>query len=667
MFYVIIDGKKKRVYRDKSGKFFMYVTTRKKKGVQASDLKEEQPTKKVIKTPLDVLNKQYKKIDSRLKRLEEELASGENLCDAKIREIQNELTGEVSPLEKSSIECNNLRSVINQLKENIDECKRGGDYTEATFKRIEDTKRRLYDVISALTRIFRDKRISSTQNAEIEIERIRETIINLQRAVEKIDEMINQFRYEMMGSADKDSTIHELQEIIKTLNRRVMDEMEISSQKLQAKEEDIAIRLTNLNNTIKELRSYNSVLETEITELQKNLETNCRDEISTLRDELLKLQGEKRLLEEELEKQRETHRLDAEYDTNLIIKNEELQKRIDELNERIDVLSKNSGRIDEERVKALSQLSQCRANIDQLNEDKERIRTEISTLESQLVETRTNTVPKDIFNQLERRFADLEAVNKALELEHKSQIEKLSKELERTKVTRTRNGTQPREQLAGDNLATILELTAENEQLRDQLRQLQSIETKAREEGGDLVRRDIEGMIHRREYESVVEQYENRIAELISELENVQSALQERDQECENDKTKLTKEADELRQGLEQRLQDSDSELERIEQENEKLRINLGKTKEELKEKIELEANLTSTIDDLEKSKTECIEDKKELGEAKRTLTSLRANIESQRGYYDEFMAEYEKTYSENIALKEKNESLLQRILESQQ
>ena len=92
MFYVIINGKQKRVYQDKKGKYFMYVTERRKDKVKRRDVQEgPDPVRRNLKAELKTLQTEHEKIQQKVQHVQDRLTQQTLEYTETIHQLEDQL------------------------------------------------------------------------------------------------------------------------------------------------------------------------------------------------------------------------------------------------------------------------------------------------------------------------------------------------------------------------------------------------------------------------------------------------------------------------------------------------------------------------------------------------------------------------------------------------
>lgn len=119
MFYIIIGNKRKRVYKDKHGKFFIYTTLKTKTDVEPLNVHEDTTVTKRrnIRLELDKLKKEHDKIQANVKKAESALSKKSKECKT---EIQNLITKSKENAYRFKIESDELTQIISDLQEQLD-------------------------------------------------------------------------------------------------------------------------------------------------------------------------------------------------------------------------------------------------------------------------------------------------------------------------------------------------------------------------------------------------------------------------------------------------------------------------------------------------------------------------------------------------------------------
>lgn len=297
MLYVIVDGKKRRVY-EKDGRFYIFV--RNQKNVDRKDVIEQAtPPKKVaVKSDLNKALQYNKELSETIDKLQEAI-------DTKERQIIDK-DNTIAQLKQDDSGQNELRQ---KYEKQIQQIIARGGLSEQELKKQLAEKEREYtseierlqsecaDKVKQLERSHQEDISQAGANREqldrdysdkvaVQLARILELEQALQEAVNKNESIINNLetthneimsRYRQLGK-ERDELLKEKARLEDELSR-----VQVSTVENLGQYNDCTDRINELNNEIRDLRRQIRDMPTEIEELRDLLErtTKERDELQT--------------------------------------------------------------------------------------------------------------------------------------------------------------------------------------------------------------------------------------------------------------------------------------------------------------------------------------------------------------------------------------------------
>ncbi len=446
MLYVMIDGRKRRVY-EKDGGYYIFLTKKTRKPVnEKSIFKEDSPKKTPIKTELNRLMDENKHLAETILQLEENLKEKEQECDSRILDYADRSSseGEVQvpeiritppPLD-SERDIQSIMEELSLVKEQRDVLEKQVKSTE-TIERISILQSRVQSLEAELDRTREEDRneisrikdtlfetigernLSSERADRLEaelrkkialIEEVTEEKERIKSAMAQAHESESEYSKSQLKSAfdtiDKlNSKLAELEQEKQRLERELSDAREESRSKIDALEERLVKaekdrdlfsgRVDSLKSQVEEGRRFAEEVAGEALVRDTRLAEEI-EKFEALKAKLEKLEEEKRQVDQKLQ--------DRTFaDASLFKQLEAKQREIDDC----------SIKVDDMRSKLASKTG-CDAELVELEEARDQLqqaRNKTDSLQLQLGECvqksfETNKLNKDTIQILEKQFED---------------------------------------------------------------------------------------------------------------------------------------------------------------------------------------------------------------------------------------------------------------------
>lgn len=650
MFYVDIDGKRRRVYKQSDGGFYMYVTKRLKKTLEDPDVYQASPKPKKHKIPanLGLLMSQNEALKARVEELEKavdddlsrndqdyaDLVSERDDLTNRIQDFEETLQRTDSASEDQLEKLSTLDKALAECKAEIDELRRINAAKDAGFRqeieniRISKEAEKMAEM-EKLTRANADKekelrrQIEGTKDAEKKAEITELLRINAENLEQQLRELktFKDTECNLKIAELRSANETEFRRQLDTTGRERLSEIEALRRAGADNEKEFRRQLENKGTEIEELlsasdkkeRGFKQQLESKELEHRLTVEELRRagvEKEKELRQQLENERGAGTDKEKAFGQQLENIQKNKDKECGVLLNAKDVEYA--QLSALYKDLQEKSGTA----IKSVMEGTASQKAIDEITQahasEVEQLKLQILEMESAKedeIEHRTQ--------QLSNEITELEDVIKKADAKHQREMDALGEQF----------GKECDSELEARVRAVSEEYEARIGSVRDALQ-------KEKSELNDALSTES------RSLEECFASKETKIQQIRSELERANSSIREQLEQCETQSAEKA----ELSSAV---ILEKDAELKKRDKQISKLEIDKNRCKTELEDEL---AAITDLFAKNEQLKHENGRISVELESRDTTISALEADLNELRGAYETVEIErdsYKRTYEE--------------------
>ena len=307
MFYVDIDGKRRRVYKQSDGAFYMYVSKKYKKNVAKKAVYEANPIPKKVKIPAKLAGvmTQNKEFQRTIQELEDKLDKATNDClkspeiDAEYKQLiaeRNELRSRIEECERdlaqkqeaseeSLSELSNCDTALAECNKEINNVRAQLDNFQNLYSSLLDRYRNLEDTKTALDKQLGDSIARILTESDTKNKRV---IAECETAIEKIradyENELRKMRAENVALQENNDAIKE--QCNDKCNLKIVEALE------QQRDEVEQRRVEALEQQRVEVVEQREALKQQREALEQRVEALEQQRVETLEQQLAEVEDE---------------------------------------------------------------------------------------------------------------------------------------------------------------------------------------------------------------------------------------------------------------------------------------------------------------------------------------------------------------------------------------